>query len=287
MAVNRLGDALAGGGSTFSSDNDPELVKAALPFSLKLIESLLAESPRHEGLLLAACSGFTQYAYAFVKEEADETEDRDLAAANAMRTRTRNLCLRARGYGLRGLDGRHPGFAAALQKDPKAAVSVATKADVPLLFWTAASWGGAISMSKDDPVLISDQNIFAALIDRALALDERFGHGAIHALLISFEMARSGVAGDPVPRARRHFARAMELSHGRLAGPLVTLAESVALEKQDRAEFQSLLERAIAIDPEAAPESRLVNLVIQRRARWLLGRMDELFLGAAPADDKP
>ena len=53
MAVNQVGNALAGGGTTFSSDDDPELVKAAVPFSLKLMESLLAESPRHRGLLFA------------------------------------------------------------------------------------------------------------------------------------------------------------------------------------------------------------------------------------------
>src|ERR1019366_2971308 len=61
MAVNKVGDALAGSGTTFASDDDPELVKAAVPFSLKLMESVLNENPRHEGLLLAACSGFTEY----------------------------------------------------------------------------------------------------------------------------------------------------------------------------------------------------------------------------------
>ena len=89
MAVNKVGDALAGSGTTFASDDDPELVKAAVPFSLKLMESLLSESPRHEGLLLATSSGFTEYAYAFVQEDADETEDKDLAAAEEMRGRAR------------------------------------------------------------------------------------------------------------------------------------------------------------------------------------------------------
>src|SRR5258708_10138229 len=84
IAVNKLGNALASGGTTFTSDEDPELVRDALPFSLKLIESLLAESPRHRGLLFAASSGFTPYAYAFVQQEADELEDRDLAKATAM-----------------------------------------------------------------------------------------------------------------------------------------------------------------------------------------------------------
>jgi hypothetical protein len=81
IAVNRLGDALAQGGATFSSDNDLEMVKAAAPFSLKLMESVLAETPEHIGLLLALSSGFTQYAFAFVAQEADETEEYDLSKA--------------------------------------------------------------------------------------------------------------------------------------------------------------------------------------------------------------
>src|SRR4026207_168032 len=73
-AMNQAADALAASGSTFASDNDPELIKAAAPFSLKLMETFLAENPRHSGLLTAAASGFTQYAYAFVQQEADEIE---------------------------------------------------------------------------------------------------------------------------------------------------------------------------------------------------------------------
>ena len=44
-AVDTLGDALAAGGTTFSADDDPQLIAAAVPFSLKLMESLLAERP--------------------------------------------------------------------------------------------------------------------------------------------------------------------------------------------------------------------------------------------------
>lgn len=109
-AVNQLGDALASGGTTFAADDDPEIIRAAAPFSLKLMESLLAESPNHRGLLLATASGFTQYGYAFVQQEADELEEKDLAAASALRDRARRLYLRARGYGLRALEATHPGF---------------------------------------------------------------------------------------------------------------------------------------------------------------------------------
>ncbi|PYI84479.1 MAG: hypothetical protein DME26_13235 [Verrucomicrobia bacterium] len=35
------------------------------------MESLLAESPTHKALLFATSSGFTQYAYAFIRQEAE------------------------------------------------------------------------------------------------------------------------------------------------------------------------------------------------------------------------
>ena len=70
-AINQIGDALASGTSTYTSDEDLELVGEALPFGLKLIESLLAESPKHKGLLLAACEGFTSYTWVYVQQEGD------------------------------------------------------------------------------------------------------------------------------------------------------------------------------------------------------------------------
>jgi predicted anti-sigma-YlaC factor YlaD len=286
MAVNKVGDALAGGGTTFASDDDPELVKAAVPFSLKLMESLLAENPRHEGLLFATASGFTQYAYAFVQEDADEMEDKDVAAAEELRNRARRLYLRARNYGLRGLEVRHRGWQEALRQQPKPTVRSATLKDVPLVYWTAVSWAAAISVSKDRPELIADMPIVEALVDRALELDESFGDGAIHSFLITYEMSRPGGSGDPAARSRQHFDRALALSHGQLAGPFVALAEAVCVQKQDLKEFQSLLQKALAINPDAKPEWRLVNLVMQRRAKWLLSRTDQLFLRKDSEENK-
>jgi predicted anti-sigma-YlaC factor YlaD len=278
IAIKKLGDALADSGTTYASDNDPQLIKDALPFSLKLIESLLAESPRHRGLLFAASSGFTQYAYAFIKEEADEIEPENFALAAEKRARARSLFLRARDYGVRGLETRHPDFGTLLNKDPQLAVKAAKAEDVALLYWTAASWGMAITLSKNEPALIVDLPVVEALVDRALELNEAFDNGAIHSFLISYEPVRQGAAGDPLERARKHFDRAMILSNGHQAGPLVSLAETVSIAKQDRKEFQSLLDRALAVDVNAKPEYRLANLVMQRRARWLLSRIDELFL---------
>ncbi|MBN2451205.1 MAG: TRAP transporter TatT component family protein [Lentisphaeria bacterium] len=282
LAINRLGDALAGSGTVFASDDDPDLVGDAIPFSLKLMESLLAERPKHEGLLLASASGFTQYAYAFVQQEADFAEEVDLERAMALRARACRLYRRARGYGLRGLEARHPGFAAALQTDPGTAVRAARKADVPFLYWTAAPWGSLLALSKDSPETLAEQPQVEALIDRAVELDGGFGGGQIHAFLIAYELARPAGPGDALGRSRRHFERAVELSRGRLAAPYVSFAETVCVKEQNALEFRELIGKALAIDPDAAPEARLENIIMQRRARWLLARADDLILPDAP-----
>ena len=284
VAINQLGDALAGSGTTFASDDDPELVAQAVPFSLKLIESLLAESPRHEGLLLAAARGFTQYGYAFVQQDADELEARDFSRSEAMRQRARRLYQRARNYGLRALDQQHAGFQILLATNPKAAAATIGPRGVEALYWTAAAWGAAIALSKDDPDSVAQVPQLEALIDRAYALEPDWQRGTLHSFLVTYEMARQGAAGKPADRARVHFERALALGKGHDPSPLVAFAESVSVQEQNRAEFRQLLERAIAIDPQRQPEQQLMTLVMQRRARWLLSRIDELFLVNEPND---
>jgi len=256
-ALRSVGDALAGGGGAYASDEDIELVGAATPFGLKTIESLLAEVPDHKGLLLAAARGFTQYAYVYVQLPAEEAADRDVAASYAQLARSRRLYLRARDYGLRGLK---------VDAD-----------DVGLLYWTAVAWSAAVSLSKDDPATIAGLPQIDELLRRAQKLDLDYDHGALRTFLISYEMSRPNAGAGAEKTARAHFTRAVELSGGQQAGPYVSLAEAVAVEKRDRREFEALLKQAVALDPGTRPEWRLANLVMQRRARQLLARTEELF----------
>ena len=247
-------------------------------FSLKLMETLLNQVPNHKGLLYATASGFTQYGYVFVQLEADRLEDTDLEAAFALRDRARRLYLRARNYGLRGLEASHRNFEAELRANPVEAVKQADKKEVPLLFWTASAWAAAIGVAKNDPDLIGDLPIVQALIDRAFELDENYDSGAIHGFLISYEMIRLDHPDLPEVRARRHYARAIELNGGYQASPHITLAEVVSIPNQNRVEFERLLRKALAVDTDVHPEWRLANLIYQRRARWLLDRVDRYFL---------
>jgi predicted anti-sigma-YlaC factor YlaD len=285
LGVNQVGNALASGGSTFTSDDDPDLVAAAIPFGLKLYESLLAESPKHTGLLLAAAQGFTEYSYAFVDSRIDEAKEQSLDRANALRDRARRLYLRANRYGMRGLEARHRGFAAALDNDAATALQRVDKRDVPMLYWTAASRGLAISLSKNSPEMIAELPLVEMMVQRVAQLDEGFDNGAVPEFLITFEAARTGVTAEEQQKLmRQHFDRAIELSKGKSAGTYVSFAENACLPAQNAAEFKSMLEKALAVDPDADPDNRLATLVAQRRARWLLSHIDELFLEAAPKE---
>jgi predicted anti-sigma-YlaC factor YlaD len=279
-AIHQLGNALAGTSATFSADEDPELIRAAVPFSLKLVESVLAENPRHEGLLLAAARGFTQYAYAFVQEDADELEDTDKVATTAMRARAAKLYLRARNYGLRGLEVKHRDFGERLKANPKGAVKELKKSEVPMMYWTAISWGAALAVSHDF-MMLPEIPRFEALIDRVVELDEAYDEGTVDTFLITYEMARLNGKGDRAARAKQYFDRAMALGGGHQAGPLVAYAENVLVPQKNKPEFQGMLRQALRIDINKSPESRELNLTEQRRARWLLSRTDKLFPPAA------
>lgn len=277
MALDAVADGLSGSGTTFASDEDPELVRDAVPFALKTYESLLAERPEHRGLLLAATRGFTQYAYAFVETDALGLEAAGEArAARAARERAGKLYVRGRDYGLRALELERPGTRAALPRAPDSAAAAFDAEHVELLYWVAASWGAAISAGMDDPGLVADFPAVRALLERALELDPAWEAGTLHEAMISLESVPA-VMGGSEDGARAHFRRAIELADGRKAGPYVTLAAGIAVRNQDRAEFEELLEAALAVDPDAEPRFRLANLIAQRRARYLLARADQLF----------
>jgi hypothetical protein len=277
FVFNRAADAFSSGSEIFQSDDDPELVRESVPFGLKAMESILSKQPQHAGLLTSLSRGFTQYSAAFVLQDALEAADPEISQAG--KERAGRLFLRARDYGLRGLQSRHPGFREEFPADPAKALSATEREDAPLLFWTGVSWSMAINAAPGDPELLGDLPKCEALMRRALALAEDLEGGAVHEYFIAFEGGRPEAMGGSAAKARSHFKRAMEISGGKKISPMVTLAETVSVRAQDRKEFLDLLDRVLSFDARGGPPKyRLSNLVAQRKARWLKRRADELFL---------
>jgi len=275
MGISRMADALTSTASAFTRDNDPEFVRQAAPSTLKMVEMLLEESPTHAGLLMTACSGFTQYAYAFLQSDADAA---DPASATAKELKARGAAMydRARGYCLRALELRHAGLGRGLQGDAKAALASMSVPDVPALYWTGVAWGGALTLADNQFARIGELAIVRALFSRALQLDDTWDGGAIHEAMIAVESLPVLLGGSAV-RAKEHFDRAVALSSGQSAFAYVAMATGVAQPARDKREFERLLTAAIAIDVSKRPSLRLANLIAQRRARYLLSQVNRLF----------
>ena len=60
----------------------------------------------------------------------------------------------------------------------------------------------------------------------------------------------------------------------------------MSVEAQDRAEFERLLNGALAIDVDEDPSNRLLNTIAQKRARLLLEHVDDLFFETLPEDEE-
>ncbi|NOT30230.1 MAG: hypothetical protein HOP15_07270 [Planctomycetes bacterium] len=277
LAAGGLADALSGSAATFAREDDPELVREALPFVMKALEAVLSERPEDEALLGAASSAFGLYAYAFVQLDGEGLENADYARSEHLKARALALYLRARDFALRALELRHPGLAAGLGAWPTETAAELARDDVELTYLAAGTWGLAISLGKDDPALLADLEAVRALLRRALELDERHAEGALHEAMISVEALPLAMGGSP-ERAREHYRRALELSGGRRASLHLKLAENVSVPAQDRAEFERLLQAALAVELDATPDLRLSNRIAQGRARQLLATIDDLFL---------
>ncbi len=284
LAVRAVAGFLSQSGesTTFSGDDDPELVRDALPFAMKTYEALLEADPNNAALALATGRSFVSYAFAFVQAPADQMPVENVDEQKAMRLRAKKLYLRAREYVLRGLELRRPGFRAALENDgPAAALRLTRREDVDYLYWASAAWMAAFSADPFDFAQIVTLPRAIALLQQVQDWDDAYGAGAVHEIFITYYGSAPADLGGSESRAREHFARALSLSRGLRVGPYLALATSVCVKNQNADEYRDLLGKALAVDVNADVPDRLVNIINQRRARWMLDHIDDYFIEGA------
>ena len=253
------------------AETDTQLAREAAAFYLKLSESVLSQSPDSFALAEAVAGGFTQYAFAFVSVEADRIESKDSRAAQKLRVRAARLYWRAHQHAMAALERQQPGFRAALASPDPAGWPQLNRAQIGLAYWAAASWGGRISNSKDDPEIVADLPLAIRLATLAWQRDPGHGEGALASLMGTFESVRPGGSQT---QALAYFEQAITFSRGENAGAYVARAESIALPGGDRAGFEALLRQAHAV---SLLHPNLSNEVMGERAQWLLDNADDLF----------
>ena len=252
-------------------EEDIGLAREASAFYLKVSEALLRSLPQHMGLAQSVTSGLTQYAYAFLSLEADRVESHNLQQAQVLRERAARMFERAKQQGMYALMLNDPGLSKSLASSSANTPLPLQPHAIGLAYWTAAAWGGQISLSTDSPEVVADLPAAAALAHKAWLANPAYGEGALASLMGTLELARPGGSRE---RALRYFDQAIEVSQGQTPGPWVAKAEGWAVDQQDRQAFETWLHRAIQV---SSGRRDLSSQIMRERAQWLLSQVDTIF----------
>ncbi len=280
IAIKAVSKALSGeSGTVFSGDNDPELVGDALPFAIKTYESLLAQNPKDTKLLLATGKALCTYGYLFVQIPADRLPDEQLDLKTSQRLRAKRLYMRSRDYLISALESRHKGIKKSLlQGTAEAALSECTLKDTSILYWSGMAWMAAVSIDKFDLSLALTTPTAVACISKSMALCDSFSNGSAHDFFISYYGSLPASMGGSIQKAEAHFEKSLQYAHGMRVAPYIALATSVCVKAQDQQRFTTLLESALALNPDTYIQYRLSNITGQEQARWLLAHTSDYFL---------
>jgi len=274
LAMNVVADALTGDGSSdvFTGDPDPKLVGDAIPFAIKLYESLLSATPNHQGLMLTTGSLFIMYANAFVEGPAEMLPRGEWEAREAALLRSKQMYLRGYEILYNALEKKFPGF-------KKATVEKGTiqpllkkfkKQDVSLLYWAVAGGLSAYSIDVLDYNLSANIPQWSAMIQRAYELDPNYGTASLDEFYILYYASLPELLGGNRELAEKHYKLALEKTKGNSAGAYVSYAQSICVPAQNYNAYKDCLEKALAVDPNLNTSTRLVNIISQKKARWLL-----------------
>ena len=264
MAMKAVANALTGEGSSdvFTGDSDPQLVGDAIPFAIKLYETLLDANPDHQGLLLTTGSLFVMYANAFIHGPADMLPTGEWQKKEADLMRAKQLYLRGYENLYNALDLKYRGFSQASANDGtlQAILQKTKKDDVGLLYWAVAGGLAAYSIDVLDFSLSSHIPEWNAMIHRAYELNPDFNGAALDEFLILFYASLPELMGGNKEQAKYHFRRAMEKTGGNSTSAYISYAQSISVPAQDYDTFKDCLEKALAIDPNADISTRLVTI---------------------------
>ena len=150
--------------------------------------------------------------------------------------------------------------------------------DVSDLYWLAAAYGGAIKSSRGNPFDVVKLPVVKKLLMTAIALDPKWGKGALYSAMMSYTSSRPDLFGDAlIDSVSSFYAKALIASDSLDASLFVSYAELIDKKFQDRDAFEQKLDLALNMDVEKDKDFRLSNIIAQERAKWLLSKTDEFF----------
>ncbi len=253
------------GAESMNRETDPTLAREAIPSQLEMIDTLVAQLPDNANLRLRAAQGFYSYAFGFV-------ENRSRAQASALYHRAFENARVA--LALSGFSGD---LDTMNDRQLRQTLQGLNRRAVPAMFWTASCLAKWIDMNRDHPALLADMSKAVLLMRRVETLDGRYYFGGPYLFFGVYYGSRPPMFGGNPERARKEFAKAWAVTHGKLL--LVDVLKARYLERQtrNRMAFHKLLTEVRDAPPNLFPQMALANAIAKQMAKRLLSQEEELF----------
>lgn len=244
------------------NQDDPALIESGVPAYLLAIDGLISQHPDNIALLSGGAQLFAFYGSRFVTPERAVT-----LTAKARRYGNRAICL-AHEPACRWADADYTQFVAQLE--------AVDKKDIGPLYSYAVAWLAQLEATSEDWTAVAELPWVEAVLERALALDETYEDGQLHAYLGILNCLRPPALGGKPDVARDHFERAIELSGGRDLSIKVEYARRYARLVFDQELHDRLLTEVLDA-PVDAPGKTLFNVLAKQEAETLLASSKEYF----------
>lgn len=282
IASDLTSQIFRGGAPSFEMEPDPEIGEMAGIPLLKVMEAFHYDNPHNKTYRVLLARSFANYAFGFLEWNMLQYQDSNPELYQKNFNRAKRFYAQGKHHGLEVLK-RKGSFEKALNKDLgtfKKSLNSFGKGSVPELFWTAFNWGSTINLNKDSPLAIVELPKVEAMMRRVLELDENFYYASPHLFFGVFYGSRPKMFGGNPIKSKEHFEKALAAYERKFLLAQVTYAHIYAVQNQDRALFETLLNEVLNTDPAVLPEQRLGNEMAHLKARWLLDNAHKFFGGA-------
>lgn len=267
------------GSPAFEMESDVEIAESSGLTMIKMIEAFQHDNPKNKNYLVLLSRSYGNYAFAFLEWNMLKYKDVDEAKRALNEERAKAFYSKAKDFGMQVLT-RNSAFEKAVTKDLdtfKKSLQGMGRAQLPALFWTAFNWGSYINLNKDSPLAIAEFPKVEAMMARVLELDEYYFYGTPHLFFgVSYGSRPAMFGGNPA-KSKEHFEKAIAAYKRKFLMGLVMYAQTYAVQNQDQALFESLLNEVLATNADVMPEQRLANELAKLRARWLLDHSATMF----------
>ena len=250
----------------------PKIVSLYFENKIKSLERKKSLSTEQKRLLLKTK---VEYGFGVLLEESDRTLDHDYNLGVKKSQEAHIVFSDAKKVGNSILIISYPKLDSWLSGETDLQFNIN---DVSDLYWLAAAYGGAIKSSRGNPFDVVKLPVVKKLLITAIALDPKWGKGALYSAMMSYTSSRPDLFGDAlIDSVSSFYEKALIASDSLDASLFVSYAELIDKKFQDRDAFEQKLDIVLNMDVEKDKDFRLSNIIAQERAKWLLSKTDEIF----------